>query len=193
MKKNFIRPLDYRDVLSGGSDDNARLILNIWERSGGVLTDDLLRISSTFVTFCANQSAPDTPNLMHCGKNALAARLLGDDWACMPKRAIGALDDNYLELVSRGYRVASIDHKPTFDFISTNLHCEDVGAVQLRYQRLIVPFHSLHGVTFLFCYSQDAGSSRLATGLDTNAEPLQFQVQRNIGHAGSLMPVVCPK
>lgn len=193
MKKNFIHRMSVSDILSGGADDIARKALEIWNSSNGILNEDLYPLHKKFVHFSANDSAPENPSLILSGKEALATMLLGDDWADRPTRALGALDDEYRDLVGLGYRLASLEHKPVFDYVSTALHCEGVGDVQLRYQRLILPFQTLHGATFLFCYSQDAGSSQLTVDPEKDAEPLLRPKLQSTNHEDSLPPVVYPR
>lgn len=193
MKTGAVYELDERTIPKGGADETAQKLLEAWVTNGGFLHDDLVGLSSLLLLFDGIQEDGSPPQMLLCGENALAKRLLGDEWAEAPKTAVSALEQEYIALIARGYKRAAVERRPVFEYVTTNLQYGDDPLLQLRYQRLILPFQTLQGATFLFGYSHDVGTRGPLRGYLPSDKCLHWPELQNAGHASPCGRASFPK
>lgn len=179
--KNFAFRLDVLDLEKGAGDDIAAGLYKLWKESNGIISDELLNYSGFFGVFIIPPDTPNTPQLSYLGEDALAVRLLGSDWHATPRNTYNAMSDNYRSLVGSAYSEAARNKAPHLDLISTAVDLEEDYSQTLKYQRLLLPFSTDNGATFIFSYSQDAGSSPPSKGRTREGESPLFLPQRSKG------------
>ncbi len=177
--ENFAYRLNVADIERGAGDQVAADLLRLWRTSNGFVSDELLNYSGFFGVFIIPAEEPSTPQLSYLGQEALAVRLLGRDWHASPRNTYNAMSDNYRHLVGCAYKEAALNDTPHFDLISTVVQPLNEDERTLRYQRLLLPFKTPNGATFIFSYSQDAGSSPPSKGLTQEGESLLYLPQQN--------------
>lgn len=183
MTQNTVFELDLDDVERGSADSLTQRLLSVWKASQGHLTDELVSVSPSLLMFDGQPTGNSAPNMLIAGENSLASRILGADWADRPKKAVSSLDDEYVELIGRGYKKAIFEKKPIFEYVATSLTYGFEPTVELKYQRLILPFQTIYGCSFLFCYSHDVGTNRPLRHLLPGDKSLQMQDPQSMGHA----------
>lgn len=187
---NFVYPFDITDIDAGCADDQARQLLDGWRNSNGFLCAEVVNLAPVLVVFGADTSSLKPPTIFSAGPQALSTRLLGSHWAETPETANSTFEDPYKYLVADGYHRAAIQNIPVFDLISAQLSHTSREIMDLRYQRLILPFSTPQGATFLICYSMKTCRIPLIEGLGTNGKPLQFPELQNEGRASPFAPAV---
>lgn len=192
-KENKVLELDAADIERGGADPFTQRLFSVWRQSQGYLASELVDLSPYLLMFDGQQTGKPAPDMLIVGENALATRILGADWSDRPRNAVSDLDDGYIELIGRGYKKAIYTKKPVFEYVATSLKYGDGPAVELKYQRLIVPFQTIYGCSFLFCYSHDVGTNRPLRDLLPDDKPLQMQDPQNMGHAIPILPASSSK
>lgn len=192
-KDNFVFKLDINDIGSGAADHTAGFMFDLWKDTNGFLDDRLLHAASHYGIFIVTPDNPLQPEIHYLGDDALAVRLLGTSWSSAPKQTFNAMSDEYRELVGAAYRSAALHCKPSFDLVSSEVGATSETRALLRYQRLILPFNTIYGATFLFIYSQDAGSCPPARGLTQAGECPLVLPQQNTNLVSSLGLVGLPK
>ena len=135
-----------------------------------MIGDELLNFAGLYGVFIIPPDDPTSPHLSYLGEDALAVRLLGSDWHASPKQTYNAMSDGYRHLVGNAYCEAALNKTPHLDLISTSVWVDDSFVQTLRYQRLLLPFQTMNGATFIFSYSQDAGSCPPSKGLKRDGE-----------------------
>ncbi len=183
MTENRVFELDANDIERGAADPLTQRLLSIWKQSEGYLASELVDLSPSLLLFDGQPTGKLAPDMLIVGENALATRILGADWADQPKSAVTVLDDGYIDLIGRGYKKSIYTKKPVFEYVATRLNYGDGPPVELKYQRLIVPFQTIYGCSFLFCYSHDVGTNRPLRGLLPDDKSLQMQDPQSMGHA----------
>lgn len=121
----FIAQFAVGDVDKGGADEFARKLLETWRSSRGMLCDDMQMLFSNLVLFDGVPTPNDTPDILFCGTDSLATKILGSGWADGPDKARLNLDATYRRLVGESYRMAAAETKPVFDMVSTPLRSGD--------------------------------------------------------------------
>lgn len=174
---NFAYKLDVKDLDLGAGDDVASGLYRLWKERKGFIDDTLLNYSGFYGVFIIPPNAPNVPRLSYLGEDALAVRLLGRDWHATPSNAYNSMSDEYRHMVGNAYLECALSGEPHLDLISTLVDSET--AQTLRYQRLLLPFQVENGATFIFTYSQDAGSSPPSKGLTRDGESPLFLPQQN--------------
>ena len=180
MTANFIHEFDISNIREGGADDEAKRLLKIWEDNGGYLHDDIVPLSPLLLLYDCQRSDQNSPEMLMVGTNALAGRILGSDWADTPKSAVKSLNADYIDLIAQNYRRAISEQRPVFDYVATDLQHKDGPPVKLRYQRLILPFQTIYGYQFLFCYSQNAGTSHQVRDLLRGGKDLLMKAPQDM-------------
>lgn len=188
MTKQFVYSLDVEDIEKGFSDDTARRMLEIWKASNGAVTDEFVSLSPHTVLFKGNAKAGDVPDLLLTGNDALANTLLQDGWADSAQNARQTFDDDYREMVGRGYEVATRCFAPVFDLVSSRIRHWSGELVDLKYQRLIVPLMTGQGAVFLACYSRKVGSIQPAVDPQRGEQSPQDRQQQSRDYAAMRRP-----
>lgn len=183
MNSGSVFELDLIGITTGGADDQARRLLEVWNNNGGFLTGEIASFTSQLLLFDGTFINSDGPRMLWVGENSLAARILGSEWAGKPNHAVKNLDDEYVDLISKGYKDAIAEHRPVFQYVSTELERAGEKITNVRYQRLVLPFRNLNGQHYLFCYSHDAGTSRPLRDPRPDEKHLLLTDPQNMGHA----------
>jgi len=188
----FVAQFSVNDVDKGGADDFARQLLETWRSSRGLLCDEMQMLFSNLVLFDGIPTPNDTPDILFCGTDSLATKILGSGWADGPDKARLNLDATYRRLVGESYRMAAKETKPVFDMVSTPLRSDDPASRQLRYQRLILPLATHSGARFLVCYSFGHPAAKQVQ------DPLSIEKYppcpgpQSVGHASPFGPAGLP-
>lgn len=116
-------------------------LFEIWDRSGGILGEEIIPFYQDIVLFIA----PDhdrMPAYSYAGDNSLAAKIMGKSWRDDYNAADGA------KTVTKSYAKA-FDGEPVLDFVSF-----ERGAISVSYERLILPFYTCKGYPQIILYSK---------------------------------------
>ncbi|WP_139052052.1 hypothetical protein [Roseibium sp. TrichSKD4] len=181
MTKNFVQELNITDVLSGGADEEARRLLEVWYANNGILCDELISLAPLLLIFDGSMTTASKPEMLLCGEQSLAAQLLGNEWAEQPESAVSTLNKQYINLIEQGYKRTLQTNRPTFELVSTSLQHSQTTDLKLRYQRLILPFQTSLGAPFLLSYSHDVGTHPRLTDPKPNGKSPQSLPRRNMG------------
>ncbi len=144
---------------SGDGDSFARTLLKRWQRSDGYLTRDFGHDLSIdrLVMLDTLRSNELSPEILYCGENALAGKVIGERWLEEPTKTT-AFRPEFRELVGAHYGKAQKSELPVFDLVSAPT-CVDGKCFKFKYERLILPVRTLAGAMFLYCYSFAAAAS----------------------------------
>ncbi len=137
----------------GDGDDFARNLVRRWSRSDGYLTSDFAENLDLdrLVMLDAPRADQPSPDILYCGKNALAGKLIGQSWLEQPTK-VSAFKTEFRKLVGRHYEKAQKTELPVFDLVSAPTIVNETP-YNFRYERLILPVTTLAGSLFLYCYS----------------------------------------
>ncbi|WP_139052124.1 hypothetical protein [Roseibium sp. TrichSKD4] len=144
--------LDIKAISNGFADELSKDLLTSWEASKGHLLDDLCYALPKLVLLDPANADGNSPDILYCGEEALAAKIMGREWADNAETAAAAFDRDYRELVGRQYTIAHNTQRPAYDLVTTPFKLK-THKIDLVYERLILPVSTKAGANIIACYS----------------------------------------
>lgn len=170
----FVADLPLKFITANGGNDTARSILAEWTRSNGAISSGLASYLGQTVLFDGDPDHVGSPEILFAGRGSLATEILGTEWADVPKKARGAFDSHYLDLIGEAYLRAARTGEPAHDFVVVRN-----GRMLLKYKRLILPMRADKGGRFLLCFSFDNESDVKKRGRGSAIEFLADHKQQS--------------
>lgn len=158
----FVEPFSIDRFERSCGNDFARHLFRLWRQNKGGLPpepDFFAGVGSEILVLAGGVSQDHEPSLLYAGEDAFAVKIMGTDWPNSPENAAAALDDEYRRMVVDAYGAGIASGEPIYDLVSG---C--VQRMQLRYERLILPFDSISGARFMVCMSMGVDAVSLETG-----------------------------
>lgn len=178
MTCGFVIEQNATSVLKGDGDNFARELLSVWVTFNGHLSPNFIPYFDKLIMLDRCFSASPSPEILYCGEDALASRIMGSDWADEPPSAACAFEIGYRRLVGAHYHKAQEVNQPIFDLIGTPVRLN--GELKyLRYERLIMPITTPAEAMFLLCYSFAPIRYLAEVGLEPTAECLGYRRPQN--------------
>lgn len=189
--EDFAFRYDINDVLSGGADDTARALLELWQASGGRLCAEVANFGACTIIMDGRPTRDDSPKILLCGTVSLAARRFGPTWAENPKEARHALSSEYRQLCARSYFEAADQRRPIFDLVHATNALNEQDPRGDAYQRVVFPFENDQGIRLTVCYSFDHHSIQYPTDVEQSLPRQLAGNQQNISRhkPTSLVPL----
>ncbi len=156
--KGYVVEQSLAAIAKGDGDDFARHLVQTWQKTNGLLTDDFNVDLERLVMLDAPQPGQPSPDILYCGENALASKVIGRGWLDEPTKA-ETFKQEFRALVGQHYLKAQSTETPVFDLVSAPTFVNG-NQFDFRYERLILPVRTLAGALFLYCYSFAPGVSR---------------------------------
>ena len=170
--KNFVERFRWQDIERSAGDDVASYMLRTWLENNGIITEDLLPITTKLIILGQPRVADQPPDILLCGNDALATKFFGANWSDCPELALEIMGDEYKKLVASAYHDAEQSCEPVFDLVST-----EYDQFSLKYQRLILPFVTRSGLKFQYVYSMPLGNLPVTLRIPSGKLPLSGMTQ----------------
>lgn len=95
----------------------------------------------------------DSPQILYSGDKTLATTVFGADWATADSDMRGSINSGFRRVVSAGYHAAIENRAPQYELISAELPLSSERVLEVRYERLLLPWHTRSGTQQLSCYA----------------------------------------
>ncbi len=129
----------------------AKELFRLWRRAGRdpeANYDAFIPYSPELLLMCKPTKDKPMSNLLFCGRDSMATRIFGEDWARTSGKNPNVFAPDYGEVVGRSQAFSLETLEPVYDFVSSH-----VGQEPMVYERLLLPVKTVAGLTFLVCYS----------------------------------------
>lgn len=150
--KTFASRLTLDHLTSGHGDAMACTLLQRWQSSAGLLNEDAALAGAQLVILDGTPQSADTPDILWCGSESLAAQQFGRTFAQSANAAKALLSRDYRGLCAQSYYDCAIGGMPVFDIVSAG-RALTTSTSGVRYHRLLLPYSNGQGANYTLCYS----------------------------------------
>lgn len=181
----FVQPYALAQLERGHCDDVTVSLYRIWLNNKGKINRELLDLSSHLLLLSCRAAPGDSPQILFSGTHTLATNIYGSEWATGEEDMRGRINTEFRALVSDGYHAVIDDREPQYELISADLPLLQGQTIQVRYERLLLPWRTSAGVRQLVCRTspieirlKSNGSSCFRPVLNYRLWPDHYQSRR---------------
>lgn len=150
----FVKSFPLEHIKNGYSDRLSTELYGLWRSTDGDVCEQLLQFGPHLILMESHAQPLDSPQILYCGEKTLATTVFGADWATPKTDMRGSIDKAFREFVSEGYHAAIKSRAPQYELISVELQLDSAHVLDVRYERLLLPWRTRSGVRYLSSYTR---------------------------------------